>query len=197
LARRLFKLGAGRPVARPQRRAASVGARSLAAPSLAFRAKTPCSPRRWRRDLSDRSIRATTSARGRRAAARRRRPKRSPGGRTSPAQRHGQGREATAQPGQACSAREVRDAAHERRESAQPSSSRSFWWRVFVVVPIARVLRAYEQMEGAYGRFVDVPQLPASLSAFLRRQRLIPGPQRRRTCRPGSVQWAFANSGPP
>jgi hypothetical protein len=80
---------------------------------------------------------------------------------------------------------------------AQPSNLRSYWWRVFAIVPIARVLTAYARMQGAYGRFGDVPQFPASLSAFLRRQGLIPGPRRRRTVRPGSVQWVFLNSGPP
>jgi hypothetical protein len=80
---------------------------------------------------------------------------------------------------------------------AQPSSSRSYWWRVFVIVPIARVLAAYARMQGAYGRFGDVPHDSASLSAFLRRQGLIPCSRPRRTVRPGSVQWVFAHSGPP
>jgi hypothetical protein len=91
-----------------------------------------------------------------------------------------------------------RHAPHEEGgRDAQPSNSRSYWWRVFAIVPIARVLAAYARMQGAYGRLEDVPQLSASLSAFLRRQGLIPGPSRRRTVSERSVQWVFAHSGPP
>ena len=77
---------------------------------------------------------------------------------------------------------------------AQPSSLRSYWWRVFEVVPIAQVVK---KTRGAYAHFWEVPQGLASLSAFLRRQGLIQGPRQRRTYSEGSVQWAFANTGPP
>jgi hypothetical protein len=80
---------------------------------------------------------------------------------------------------------------------AQPSTLRSYWWRVYRVVPISSVLRAYKKMQGAYGRFQEVPQLPASLSARLERQGLIPRSRQRHNFSPGSVQWAFAHSGPP
>ena len=80
---------------------------------------------------------------------------------------------------------------------AQPSTLRSYWWRVFRVVPITRVLEAFKKMQGAYGRFQEVPQLPASLSAFLERQGLIPRRRQRQSFSPGSVQWVFAHSGPP
>jgi hypothetical protein len=80
---------------------------------------------------------------------------------------------------------------------AQPSTLHSYWWRVFKVVAISRVLAAYEQMQGAYGRFQEVPQLPASLSALLERQGLIPRRRAPGSFSLGSVQWAFAHSGPP
>jgi hypothetical protein len=87
------------------------------------------------------------------------------------------------------------EVAHEGGKEAQPSPSRSYWWRVFLVPALARVRAAIPQ--GAYWRLNDVPQHLASLSAFLRRQGLISGPRRRLRANPGSVQWAFANSGPP
>jgi hypothetical protein len=80
-------------------------------------------------------------------------------------------------------------------KEAQPSRLRSFWWRVFLVPALAKVRAAIPR--GAYGRLEDVPQHLASLSAFLRRQGLIPRPWRRSQPNPGSVQWVFANSGPP
>jgi hypothetical protein len=80
---------------------------------------------------------------------------------------------------------------------AQPSTLRSYWWRVFRVIPISRVIQAYRDMQGAYGRLREVPQLSASLSALLERQGLIPRSRQRHNVSPGSVQWAFANSGPP
>jgi hypothetical protein len=80
---------------------------------------------------------------------------------------------------------------------AQPSTQRSYWWRVFRVVPIARVIEAYREMQGAYARLRGVPQLPASLSALLRRQGLIPRRRSPHEFSQGSVQWVFANSGPP
>jgi hypothetical protein len=80
---------------------------------------------------------------------------------------------------------------------AQSSTLRSYWWRVFKVLPITHVLEAYRQMQGAYGRFQEVPQLPASLSAFLERQGLIPRRRAPSSFSLGSVQWAFAYSGPP
>jgi hypothetical protein len=80
---------------------------------------------------------------------------------------------------------------------AQPSTFRSYWWRLYRVVPIAMTLEAYRKMQGAYGRFQGVPQLPASLSAVLERQGLISRRRPPHEFSEGSVQWAFAHSGPP
>jgi hypothetical protein len=87
------------------------------------------------------------------------------------------------------------DVAHEGGKEAQPSASRSYWWRVFVVPALARVRAAIPR--GAYWRLEDVPQHLASLSALPHRQGLTSGPRRRSRPNPGSVQWVFANSGPP
>ena len=83
---------------------------------------------------------------------------------------------------------------------AQPSLEHSYWWRVFKVVPLEVVVRAYTRARGAYSSgetFKRPPSWTASLCAFARRQGLIPPARNRRSCRRGSVQWAFANSGPP
>jgi len=80
---------------------------------------------------------------------------------------------------------------------AQPSSLRSYWWRVFRVVPLSAALRICAAMRGAYARLGAVPQRLASLSAWADRQGLIPRPRRRRSARPGSVQWVYLHSGPP
>ena len=80
---------------------------------------------------------------------------------------------------------------------AQPSPSRSYWWRVFRVVPLSRVLRAYGAMQGAYAYISELPQRLASLSAWAERQGLISRRRGRRGARLGSVQYVFARSGPP
>lgn len=74
---------------------------------------------------------------------------------------------------------------------------RSYWWRVYRVVPLSAVLRTYAAMQGAYARFVCPPEHLASLSAWAIRQGLIPRRRARLSPRPGSVQWAFRHSGPP
>src|SRR5215203_6918419 len=76
-------------------------------------------------------------------------------------------------------------------------SRHSYWWRVFRIVPIARLLSAYKRMQGAYGHFTELPHSSASLSALLRRQGLISRPSRRSSPNRGSVQWVFLHSGPP
>ena len=78
---------------------------------------------------------------------------------------------------------------------AQPTLLRSYWWRVFRVVPLSAVLRTYGAMRGAYAYISDVPQHLASLSAWAGRQGLISRSRGRRRARPGSVQWVFAHSG--
>jgi hypothetical protein len=85
--------------------------------------------------------------------------------------------------------------AGEGGKDAQPTSLRSYWWRVFHVPALARVRASIPR--GAYWQFGDGPQHSASLSAFLRRQGLISLPRRRSSPNPGSVQWVFAHSGPP
>jgi hypothetical protein len=80
---------------------------------------------------------------------------------------------------------------------AQFDSQHSYWWRVFRIAPIARLLSAYKRMQGAYGQFTELPHSSASLLALLRRQGLIGGPKQKSTPNPGSVQWAFLHSGPP
>jgi hypothetical protein len=86
--------------------------------------------------------------------------------------------------------------AHEGGKETQPSLQRSYCWRVFRVPALTKVRGAVRPV-GAYGRFQDVPQHLASLSAFLRRQGLISRPRRRSSPNRGSVQWVFLHSGPP
>lgn len=91
----------------------------------------------------------------------------------------------------------ARDISNTGGRDAQPSHLRSYWWRVFRIVPLARVIRASASLQGAYAYVRDVPQALASLSAWASRQGLISRRRGRRGARPGSVQWAFANTGPP
>jgi hypothetical protein len=85
--------------------------------------------------------------------------------------------------------------AGEGGKDAQPTSLRSYWWRVFRVPALARVRASIPR--GAYWQLGDGPQHSASLSAFLRRQGLISVPRRLSCPNPGSIQWVFAHSGPP
>jgi hypothetical protein len=86
--------------------------------------------------------------------------------------------------------------AREGGKEAQPSPHHSYWWRLFRVPALTKVREGFKPL-GAYGRFEDVPQHLASLSAFLRRQGLIPHRRAPSRFSPGSVQWVFAHSGPP
>jgi hypothetical protein len=81
---------------------------------------------------------------------------------------------------------------------AQPTLARSFWWRVFRVLPLQLILRQYRRLR-TYdsGHVPDVPRYQRCLSALLKSQGLIRRRKRRSTPSPGSVQWAFAYSGPP
>ncbi|HZP72456.1 MAG TPA: hypothetical protein VFA97_03660 [Gaiellaceae bacterium] len=81
---------------------------------------------------------------------------------------------------------------------AQPSLHRSRWWRIYRLPPLTRHVTpkcgAYNNWNG------DVPPRAwgsASLSALLSCQGLIPERKRRVSFQRGSVQWAFANTGPP
>jgi hypothetical protein len=78
---------------------------------------------------------------------------------------------------------------------AQFDSQHSYWWRVFRVVPIARVLSAYRRMQGTYGQFTELPHSSASLSALLRCQGLISPPSRRSSPNRGSVQVGLSPLG--
>ena len=83
-------------------------------------------------------------------------------------------------------------------ERAAPSLlGRSYWWRVFRVPALTKAREAVLP-KTAYTRTPGRPLTPVgSLSAFLSRQGLIPRPRRRSRPNPGSVQWAFLDSGPP
>jgi hypothetical protein len=74
---------------------------------------------------------------------------------------------------------------------------RSYWWRIYRVVPLSAVLRVYTSMQGAYALLLEVPQDLASLSAWAIRQGRISRRRGRRGARPGSVQYAFRHDGPP
>jgi hypothetical protein len=80
---------------------------------------------------------------------------------------------------------------------AQPSLARSYWWPVYRVVPLSAVLRAHEALQGAYARFLEVPQHLASLSAWAARQGLIARRRTRPSACQGSIQYVFKHDGPP
>jgi hypothetical protein len=83
----------------------------------------------------------------------------------------------------------LRDTGTVMKPRRQPRNLRhSYWWRVFEVIPITHV-----SWRGAYPHRSASPSV-ASLRRFLVRQGLV---RRRRKATPGSVQWVFANSGPP
>ena len=42
---------------------------------------------------------------------------------------------------------------------SQSSVHRSYWWRVYRIVPLSKVLWAYGALEGAYGHYRDVRKL--------------------------------------
>jgi hypothetical protein len=82
----------------------------------------------------------------------------------------------------------LRDTGEVLTPRRQPrDSGRSYWWRVFEVLPITKLRAArYAERLGSAS--------PVSLYRFARCQGLIP---RRSKPRPGSVQWAFMHTGPP
>ena len=83
-------------------------------------------------------------------------------------------------------------------QHAQPTIARSYWWRVFRVLPLQLILRQYRRLR-AYdsGHVPDVPLHLRCLSALLRSQGLIRRTKRRSTPSPRSAQWQFRYSGPP
>lgn len=81
-------------------------------------------------------------------------------------------------------------------KDGQPTPGRSYWWRIFRVPALSKVMAAL-QPQGAYPEVPDLPQHLASLSALLRRQGLISPRRRGYRPNPGSVQWVFSHSGPP
>jgi hypothetical protein len=83
----------------------------------------------------------------------------------------------------------LRDTGTVMKPRRQPRNLRhSYWWRVFEVIPIT-----HASWRGAYPHRSASPSV-ASLRRFLVRQGLVR--KRHQACR-GSVQWVFANSGPP
>ena len=80
---------------------------------------------------------------------------------------------------------------------AQPSPARSYWWKVYRVVPLSAVLRTYKALQGAYARLLEVPQHLASLSAWAINQGLISRRRGRKGAHPGSPRYGFHHSGPP
>jgi hypothetical protein len=83
----------------------------------------------------------------------------------------------------------LRDTGTVMKPRRQPQNlHRSYWWRVFRVIPITRAL-----WKGAYPH-PSAPPSVASLCRFLECQGL---GWRRRQANPGSVQWVFLHSGPP
>jgi hypothetical protein len=98
-----------------------------------------------------------------------------------------------------------KDVSSEGGYDAQPTSMRSYWWRVFRVPALAHARERFSP-QGAYSTWVSPwgkasqvkgPHSEASLSAFLRRQGLVNKPKGQKNANRGSVQWAFAHSGPP
>jgi hypothetical protein len=81
-------------------------------------------------------------------------------------------------------------------QGAQPGLLRSYWWRVFALPRLGR-LRISAFGSWIVGGLARGRKQEASLSALLRRQDLVRNPPRRSRPHPGSVQWAFAATGPP
>lgn len=75
----------------------------------------------------------------------------------------------------------------------QPSRQRSFWWRVFEVVPVVRALSPRWK-----GTYASTPEPAPWVTGCLRRLLGCQVPRKQRTKpRKGSIQWVFAHSGPP
>jgi hypothetical protein len=86
----------------------------------------------------------------------------------------------------------LRDTGTVLKPRRQPRNRlRSYWWRVFQVVPILRA-----SWRGAYPHRSASP-IVASLCRFLRRQGLVSPRRRPSEFSRGSVQWVFAHTGPP
>jgi hypothetical protein len=85
----------------------------------------------------------------------------------------------------------LRDTGHALTPRVQPKRpGRSCWWRVWLVVPLARVVRL-----GTYP--LRSAAASVSLCRFLRGQGFLAGPKRRRRFARGSVQANFWATGPP
>ena len=75
----------------------------------------------------------------------------------------------------------------------QPSRQRSYWWRVFEVVPVVRALSPRWR-----GTYASTPEPASRVTGSLCRSLGCQAPSKRRTNpRKGSIQWVFAHSGPP
>jgi hypothetical protein len=86
----------------------------------------------------------------------------------------------------------MRDTGTVLKPRRQPRNRlRSYWWRVFQVVPILKA-----SWWGAYPHRSASPSV-ASLCRFLRRQGLVSPRRPPSEFSRGSVQWVFAHTGPP
>lgn len=75
----------------------------------------------------------------------------------------------------------------------QPSRQRSYWWRVFKVVPVVRALSP--RWKGTYPHTSEpTPRVTGSLCRLLGRQA---SRKQRTKPRKGSIQWVFMHTGPP
>ncbi len=78
----------------------------------------------------------------------------------------------------------------------QPSRQRSYWWRVFEVVPVVRALSP--RWKGSYSRTPEpAPRVTGSLRGLLACQGLARRRSKRSKPQKGSVQWVFMHTGPP
>jgi hypothetical protein len=75
----------------------------------------------------------------------------------------------------------------------QPSRQRSYWWRVFEVIPVVRALSP--RWKGTYAR---TPEPASRVTGSLCRLLGCQAPRKQRTkSRKGSIQWVFMHTGPP
>jgi hypothetical protein len=89
----------------------------------------------------------------------------------------------------------LRDTGQVLRPRKQPSPEKSYWWRIFEVVPIARAKEAARWTSASLaGGSTRLRLETVSLCGWLRCQGVIRGKPKPS---PGSVQEAFAIQGPP
>jgi hypothetical protein len=92
------------------------------------------------------------------------------------------------------------DGATSGGRDAQPSILHSYWWRMYRLPTLPRLIVSHfgVWLSDADGQTLrSGRKRGAFLSALHRSQELQFAPRRRSGFSPGSVQWAFAHSGPP